>query len=155
MAELTEEVRTYEITCAGGVFRIEVPASARVSYGPIVSAAGKPSYGGNALRIWQGTKATEVQRALFNDVTSFRDLSLPMKVRAVRMFGQEDWWLDDGSWTGRKADLVERDWMDADQIKPRPPEANIGGFSDPTKPFVPLSKRGHTSIATEEDEAPF
>lgn len=120
----TGEIRTYEVVTSGGVFRVDVPASARVSYGPVIGAAGKAAYGGNCLRIWQGTKATEVQRALFHDVLSFRDLSIPMKVRAVRKYGnpETEWWQDNGGWTGKRADLVEKAWKDADEIVEMPSE---------------------------------
>jgi hypothetical protein len=124
---MTEEVRTYEIVTHDGTYRLDVPVTARVTYGPVIGAAGKSSYGatGNVLRIWEGTKANEVQRALFQNVTAFRDLSLPMRVRAVRRFGSEDWFLDDGrTWVGPKADQVERAWKNADEIKnsPMPPD---------------------------------
>lgn len=121
---MTDDVRTYEVVTGGGTFRIDVPASARVSYGPVIGAAGKVSYGGNCLRIWQGTKATEVQRALFNDVLTFRDLSIPMQVRAVRKYGaaEDEWFIDDGSWTGKRSEEVERSWKPADDVRAMPPE---------------------------------
>lgn len=110
-----ETTRTYEVVTKDGAFRIDVPAGSRITFGPVVSVAGKPSYGdgGMSLRIWEGK---ELQRALFLNVLSFRDCSMPMKVRAVRMFGADDWVKDDGQWTGKKADLVEKGWVDSDLI---------------------------------------
>lgn len=111
------ETRTYEVITSSQTFRITVPAAARVSYAPVISAAGKSAYGGNALRVWLGTKATEVQLALFNNVISFRDVSMTILVRAVRKYGTEEWIEDDGSWTGEKAALVESGWINPDEIK--------------------------------------
>lgn len=75
--------------------------------------------GGMAFRIWETEKQ---QRALFTNVLSFRDLSLPMLREAVRKFGTEEWLVDDGSYTGKKAETVERKWVPADEISQRPPE---------------------------------
>jgi hypothetical protein len=113
------DVRTYEIETSSSAFRIEVPANARVTYGPIIGAGGGKGSGygnGNAFRVWLGSKDTGVQLALFNNVVSFRDLSLSIKRRAVRKYGTEEWMVDDGSWTGKKSEQVEKRWVPMDEL---------------------------------------
>lgn len=117
----TGDVRTYEIITNAGAFRIDVPMSARVTYGPIIGAAGKSTYGGNVLRIWQDK---DHQLALFSDVTSFRDLSLPLQRQAVRRYGTDEWSIDDGSYHGKKAEQVEKKWVNVDDLTDRPPETS-------------------------------
>jgi hypothetical protein len=149
---MTEEIRTYEITTSEGMFRIDVPASARVSYGPVIGAAGKASYAasGNCLRIWQGTKATEVQRALFQNVISFRDTSLPLQRMAVRKFGTEEWIADDGTWVGKKAELVERAWKSVDEIVPATPTPMPEDPNEPWDTPSPAAMRTRAVLAKRE-----
>jgi hypothetical protein len=93
-----------------------VPTSYKVTFGAVVPGAKASGYsgGGWGLRIWE---ATDKQRAVFTDVVSFRDLSIPVEVAAVRLFGKEEWTIDDGSYTGKKADTVEKAWKSIDEIK--------------------------------------
>lgn len=158
-----ETTRTYEVVTKDGTFRIDIPANAKITYGPIIGVTGKPSYdgGGNSLRIWEGEK---VQRALFLGVISFRDLSMPMKVRAVRAYGTESWVKDDGTWTGKRADLVEKGWVSSDDLT-----SEIIETIDPDSPAgrtrtvlgIPLTKtRANHAIAIggsseEDDEVKF
>jgi len=118
------EVRTYELAFKdGGVARIDIPETWKITFGPVAGAKGVVEGAGFAFRAWQ----TEgQQRLLFTRVQSFRDVSLPMQVRAVRRFGAPDteWFLDDGSWTGKKADLVERAWKPIDDVLSTDPEEN-------------------------------
>ena len=114
-----EKTRTYEIvTQNAGRFRIEIPESWKVTYGPVIGSKGYEG-SGNAFRVWESEKQ---QRALFSNVVAFRDMSLPMLREAVRKYGTEDWVYDDGSWTGSRADLVERQWVSPDEIKTAPSE---------------------------------
>lgn len=151
-------VRTYEVVTKDGTFRIDVPANAKITFGPIIGVNGKPGYdgGGNSLRIWEGDK---IQRALFLGVQSFRDLSLPMKVRAVRLFGTENWTKDDGTWTGKRSDLVEKGWVSSDDlsgevIEEITPEVEAG----PVR-FAGMRPRANRSIKIEtpeeDSEVPF
>lgn len=80
----------------------------------VPSKPGSASSGPYGLRIWEGT---DKQRAIFTNVTSFRDLSIPIQVAAVRKFGTEGWYEDDGkTWVGDRADLVERQWLSVDEV---------------------------------------
>ena len=143
---MADETRTYEIVCSNETFRFTVPSNARVTYAPVVSPAGGRSYGGNALRFWLGAKESGTQLALFNNVVSFRDLSLTLQVRAVRKYGSQDWIEDDGTWTGEKADQVERGWASVDDVLPI--HIAAGTTEDPDEVFtVPLLKP-HRTIAS-------
>jgi len=118
---VTDETRTYEIEQARDrIIRITIPATYKVTYGPVIGAAGKPSYGsgGMAFRVWETDK---LQRGLWNDVVSFRDVSISVQVRAIRPFGKEAWHLDDGTW---EPDAGERDWKEEHEIIPRPTDSD-------------------------------
>jgi hypothetical protein len=113
--------RTYEITFTDrGPIRVTIPETWKVTFGAIVpSVKGGYSSGGFGLRIWE---ATDKQRAVFANVASFRDLSIEIMVAAVRKYGTEDWYADDGkSWTGDRADLVEKAWRPESEIIPGDP----------------------------------
>lgn len=74
MADMT----TYEIvTSREGTFRLTVPSTFKVTYG-MLHPGTKGGYGdgGNVLRIYE---AETKQRAIFQGVTSFRDLSLKLE----------------------------------------------------------------------------
>lgn len=118
----TEAEKTYELTLSRGrVTRITIPANYKVTYGPAIGPAGKAAYGsGMCFRVWE---SANLQRGLWSDVESFRDVSIPVQVKAVRYFGtsdDNDWFLDDGSFVGAKALLVEKGWIDESKIKPTP-----------------------------------
>lgn len=85
---MTAEKRTYEIITHDATYRIDIPDDWKVTYGPIAIGGSKrgswdASGGSMALRLYE----SEVrQRAIFTGVTSFRDLSIPVKklVRTVK-----------------------------------------------------------------------
>jgi hypothetical protein len=68
------DTRTYEIVQSHERFRIDVPANWKVTFGPL--APGSKYGGGYALRLYESETK---QRAVFVDVTSFRDLSIPYR----------------------------------------------------------------------------
>lgn len=117
------EMKTYEIDAGprGGTFRVTFPATWKVTYGPVIGANGKAvgAYGetGMCLRIWETDK---LQRGLWTGVVAFRDVSLPMTVAAVRRYGSDEWRFDDGTWTGKKAEQVEKKWLPIEEITTTP-----------------------------------
>lgn len=66
------DLRTYEIEAAGETYRIEIPATFKVTYGTLHPGT-RPGAEGLVLRIYESDTK---QRAIFRDVRSFRDLSL-------------------------------------------------------------------------------
>lgn len=119
---MTEEsTRIIEVVTSTGKQRITVPEDTKLTFGAIVPGAKANGYsgGGWGLRLWT---SRDHQLAVFTDVVSFRDLSIPVEVAAVRKFGapDDDWTQDDGSWTGKKAELVEKKWMPVEQVRDLP-----------------------------------
>lgn len=131
--------RTYEIVTTRGKQRITVPDTYKVTFGAVVPGTkGSGGYGGWGLRIWE---STDKQRAVFSDVISFRDLSIPVEVEAVRKFGSDDWLLDDGSYTGKRAGLVEKAWKPIDEIREPEPKVALDDESDNwVKAFPPKTR---------------
>jgi hypothetical protein len=114
------EMRTYEITFTDrGPIRVTIPETWKITFGQVVPGSKSGGYTSFGLRIWE---ATDKQRAVFANVASFRDLSIEIMVAAVRKYGTEDWYADDGkSWTGDRADLVEKAWRPESEIIPGDP----------------------------------
>ena len=80
MTKATEQKVTYEIERLNGdKLRVTVPAAWKVTFGPVFQSSGRgmgfgsPNY---ALRFYE---AENKQRAVFVDVASFRDLSIPVQ----------------------------------------------------------------------------
>lgn len=121
-----DPTKTYEIETSRGAVRIDIPESFKVTFGPIIGAGGGNKFGGSALafRVWESDTK---QRLLITDVVSFRDISIPMLRRAVRKFGSEEWSIDDGSWTGKRSEQVEKTWKPIDD-----PEVGIDTKKDPS-----------------------
>ena len=69
------DTRTYEIKTQGDRFRIDIPANFKVTFGSL-SPGSKYGGGGMALRVYESDTK---QRAVFTDVISFRDLSIPVR----------------------------------------------------------------------------
>ena len=137
----TEGTRTYEIVTSRGRQRITVPDTYKVTFGAVVPGSAKSagsSYnsGGWGLRIWE---SADKQRAVFSDVVSFRDLSIPLEIAAVREFGTERWRRDDGSYTGKKAATVEKQWMPVDEVTDDP-EPMPETVDDPDDYSTPIYK---------------
>jgi hypothetical protein len=93
-----EETRTLHVTTKREEFRITIPASCKVTFGPIFTSSTRRnnsySEGGapTALRIYE---ANDKQRAVFTDVLTFRDLSYPLE-RKVAAVKERAVWEDDG-----------------------------------------------------------
>jgi hypothetical protein len=124
--------RTYEIVTSTGRRRITVPETYKVTFGAVVPGAKANGYsgGGWGLRIWE---SADKQRAVFSDVVSFRDLSIPVEVMAVRKFGDDDWFPDDGT---AKAGTVERAWKSIDEVKDAPDDDTPRSVDDDDIPML-------------------
>lgn len=112
---MSDGTRTYEILTSKGKQRITVPEDTKVTFGAIVPGAKANGYsgGGWGLRVWRDANH---QLAVFSDVISFRDLSIPVEVAAVRKFGEDHWTIDDGTYVGKKAGTVEKKWMAVEEV---------------------------------------
>lgn len=82
MAKQTETtVKTYILELhSGNIRKVDVPSNWSLTFGPTVPYSGKGmsvAQGGTALRFYEGTGKTKL-RAIFTDVRSFRDASIPI-----------------------------------------------------------------------------
>jgi hypothetical protein len=81
----------YLVNAQGGDFVIEIPASWKVTFGAV--NPGNGAYAGkdlHCMRVYEGEKV----RAVYCDVRSFRDLSIPM-ARKVQSEVRESRWTAD------------------------------------------------------------
>lgn len=79
------EMKTYILDLRGdGQRRITVPASWKVTFGPIVpgARADRRDVGTLALRFYEGK---DQQRAIFTDVRSFRDSSIKLEEKITKI----------------------------------------------------------------------
>lgn len=110
-------VRTYEVVHDdGGAVRIEIPETWKVTFGPIVGV-GKAMGAGMAFRAWESETK---QRLLITGVNSFRDISIPVTVAAIRPFGWPTWHRESEAWF-RPEDMekVERAWKPIEEVSDR------------------------------------
>jgi hypothetical protein len=99
----TEDIRTLEVrTRHEGLFRIEIPATWKVTFSKVNPQAG--GYEAMALRVYEGE---EKQRACFSDVVSFRDISIPLTRRVKKSKEQVNTERD-----GRKSSLKRKTEVD-------------------------------------------
>lgn len=102
-----DQIRTYEIVTTDGTLRMSIPESWKVTYAPV--APGAKSYdGAYALRVYElETK----QRAIFLNVKSFRDLSIPVQRLFVKTKGSDEWKRDNNGNSSSNSKIeVEREW---------------------------------------------
>lgn len=114
--EYTPEPSMYGTKGSVSRTRITIPETWKVTFGPVVGA-GKAVGLGNTLRVWESDTK---QRLLISGVLSFRDISIPVTIAAVRAYGQTTWHVDNGSWTGEHAEKVEKRWVSVDEISEIP-----------------------------------
>lgn len=90
-------VRTLLVKDAEGEFKVEIPEGSKLTFGPAVPYKTKHGYEapnhGYALRVYQGTKENLI--AVFNGVTTFREIGLPVSRLVVREGGKTVWKSDE------------------------------------------------------------
>lgn len=106
--------RTYEIVTTEGRLRMEIDESWKVTYGPVSQGKGYGSE--NALRIYEDA-AKERQRAVFTNVISFRDLSIPVQRLVIRERGKEKWSVDENGRRRISSTQYETKWVPEDQLE--------------------------------------
>ena len=131
--------RTYEIQFTDrGPIRVTIPETWKITFGAVVPGAkGGYAAGAFGLRIWE---ATDKQRAVFANVASFRDLSIDIMVAAVRKYGTEEWFADDGkTWVKERAALVEKAWKPESEVSSDSAEWMYEPMEAEPEPGVPLT----------------
>lgn len=96
----TPKLKTYLLDTGREQMQIDIPDDWKVTYGPVTPGA--KSYGGAeyALRIYE---TESKQRAIFTNVKSFRDLSIPVRRLVTSVEGSRSWSEDEN----RTLDNVE------------------------------------------------
>lgn len=96
--------------------KVTVPEDWKVTFGPLTPGGkGEPSHGAKALRFWTGK---DKQRAVFTNVESFRDMSIPIEEKVVKS-QSETYYRGEGE--DKKAVVVEvaqSEWVNPDAPKP-------------------------------------
>jgi hypothetical protein len=86
-----DDMVRYMVNVRGGQdFVIEVPAGWKLTFGYVNPAGSKDAYNrgdGHCLRVWEGEKL----RAVYGDVTGFRDLAIPLARKLVKETGSASW----------------------------------------------------------------
>lgn len=125
------DTRTIQITKSNGdEIQVDIPASWKITFGPAVTGNGKTLADGRrvmpmALRLYE---TDTQQRAIFTDVISFRDLSIPMRVKQVRVQEKDGYTELDGVRKRTTFQAKTHEWVPADDIK------------EPDKPLLGMPK---------------
>lgn len=104
-----DEVRTYQITTNSERFRVTVPSDWKVTFGPV--APGVRGSGDLALRFWEQENK---QRAIFRNVVSFRDLSIPFSREVISKSGSSAWESSEEGSSNFESVKVTKDWSEDD-----------------------------------------
>jgi hypothetical protein len=110
--EVPEGFRTLQVVTDKETFRITIPAKWKVTFGAFSPGEGK-GYGGDyraALRLYEGRDS---QRACFQNVTSFCDLSLPIQKLVVTESGSSTWEVSPDGLAESKQVKRSKKWEDA------------------------------------------
>ncbi len=126
-----ESPRTYLLVFErGGKKRITVPANWKVTFGPAAVGLGKTAYGGAkvpmAIRFYEDENR---QRAIFTEVVSFRDMSIPV-LEERRTTQTKTGHMDlDGARKNVNVQAEVREWVDPDNDEDDNHQL-ISGFGD-------------------------
>jgi hypothetical protein len=107
--------KEYLVERKSGKFIVEVPDDWKVTFGAMAPGGKNPysGHGGWTLRFYE-TK--EKQRAVFTDVVSFRDLSLPVK-KLVKKIDKDSNFKDDGKGKTKFAENINVEEILVDEIE--------------------------------------
>ena len=90
MAQSNNGTRTYLVEKAGGKrLRITVPETWKVTFAPVYM--GEKSFGSSKVMALRFYESDTKQRAIFTEVTSFRDVSIPVEYEHVTTEGSTEW----------------------------------------------------------------
>jgi hypothetical protein len=107
--------KEYLVERKSGKFIVEVPDDWKVTFGAMAPGGKNPysGHGGWTLRFYE-TK--EKQRAVFTDVVSFRDLSLPVK-KLVNKIDKDSGYQNDGKGNMKAYENVRVEEILVDEIE--------------------------------------
>jgi len=115
-----EEKVTYLVERSDGSrFKITVPEDWKVTFGPAVTSQSKnphlPQYAGKipmALRFYESETK---QRAIFTNVVSFRDISIPLFIEKINLQEKDGYYECDGVRKATTFQAKTREWKDANE----------------------------------------
>lgn len=116
-----EEIRTLLIEKTNGEeFQVDIPVTWKVTFGPAVPFTSKESGKTipTALRIYESEK---MQRAIFTDVISFRDLSIPMRIKKTHTQEKDGFMECEGIRKRTTFQATTSEWVNADEEVKREP----------------------------------
>ena len=103
---------TYLVQQAGGDFVIELDPGWRLTFAYVNPAKSEEGYRRNeahCLRVYEGQKL----RAVFGNVTGFRDLSIPLARKFTKETGSAQWTQDsEGNFDRSEKVAIERSYFD-------------------------------------------
>ena len=115
----TPKMKIYILELKNGKLRrIHIPADWKVTFGPLIPG-GRDGHGTLALRFYEGK---EHQRAIFTDVKSFRDSSIQIEERQIKVESQR---VRKDTEAGAKDFVVEArssEWVNPDDDMAAPQE---------------------------------
>lgn len=86
----------YYVRCRDGDFILELPADYKVTFAAVNPASQMTGRDLHCMRVYDGPSAQKNNlRAVFNNVSGFRDLSLPVARKVTRETGSASWTRDD------------------------------------------------------------
>jgi len=116
----------------GSEIQIDIPEEWKITFGPAV--VGTPKIEGKmpwALRIYETEK---LQRAIFTDVESFRDMSIPIREKRVHIQEKQGYVEVDGSRKNTTFQARTAEWVNPDEeapaaenLLPLPPDTEMFG----------------------------
>lgn len=127
--------KTYILDCKGGKQRrIDIPEDWKVTFGPISPGSRGEHGGALALRFYEGK---DKQRAIFTDVLSFRDASIPVLEKVTKTQSKRH---TKNTPEGAKDFIVE---------------ARVTEWRDPDSPEDTMPHDEFLSLPDDTDDTPF
>lgn len=135
MPAAASEQKTLLLTMRDGLKkRITIPASWKVTFGPLVPGSKDTTVNGStaiALRLWSGSKGSEVQHGVFTNVESFREMGTISVMEEQEQARQEHYRsMDEQNQEVVAVDVRVKEWVDPDA--PKTKAAPVRG--EPYKP---------------------
>lgn len=103
--------------------KITIPREWKVTFGPLVPGskdASVNSGGATALRLWSGSKGSEVQHAVFTNVESFRDMSIRVMEQVTKTQTEHYRKADDENAEAVAVEVAVKEWVNPDEPKAAP-----------------------------------
>lgn len=86
----------YYVRCRDGDFILEIPADFKVTFAAVNPNSQMTGRDLHCMRVYDGPNAQKANlRAVFNNVSGFRDLSIPLARKITKETGSATWSRDD------------------------------------------------------------